>query len=123
ACTCVACEARRSGFKKGREVWRERDVTGDKEPRSGVALGERRSKKRTTHKTSRKGVWLKLFRGLLGIVILSYSVWIGWGIWQDYREYEIIDADRALDISISRTKEIPDRLRELPALLHEELIK
>lgn len=88
----------------------------------GVTESQRRKYKspypedQASYKTRTKArrIWLKLLRGLIGSTLLGYLTWVGFGVWQDYREngpfYLPDDAGRVLDVVVNRTKEIPSQL-------------
>ena len=87
ACTCVSCEARRTGHRSGRQVWRGRDITPGRPPPGNRSHGSgnvgrppvstARAPGPTTPVRASKGVG----KGLVAVLFLLGIVVGGGGVW------------------------------------------
>ena len=115
ACTCVACVAKRSGHRVGRQVWRGRDITPESDSRSGRSVRRGRDiTPKLEPQLGRQGR-LKLVpaagsksrrsRGklfsLIAVAAFVIPVWSGWVVWQDYEKHHSFEPNRASQVVIA----------------------
>ena len=113
ACTCASCVSARL---RGRRVSQRRGGAASPPARPSGSSGRTPPPNRRNPRNRgnsgyqpprRKGKWGKRLVKLAALVVVILLVYGGWGVWEDYREHNYFEPQRAVDISLARWQGIP----------------